>query len=79
MARPASVFATLKDQEQRESLLRLWKEHPNHYTRMRGHAIILSDAGYEIRQLTEIFGVDRDSVRSWIIRFESEEANRPRS
>lgn len=70
MARRASVFATIRSQEQRDSLTRLWKEHPNHYTRMRGHAIILSDSGFAIGQLAEIFGVNRDSVRSWIQRFE---------
>lgn len=69
MARPASVFASIKDQSERNTLTRLWKEHPNHQTRMRGHAIILSDAGYEVEQLVEIFGVSRLTVRAWIRRF----------
>lgn len=70
MARHATIFANIKNQQQRDALVRLWKEHPNHYTRMRGHAIILSDARYEIQQLVDIFAVDRDSVRAWINRFE---------
>jgi len=59
MARPASVFATIRDEQQRDELIRIWKEHPNHYTRMRGHAILLSDQGYPISSLVDIFGVDR--------------------
>jgi transposase len=70
MARPASVFAKIKTQKQRDELSALWREHPNHYTRMRAHAIILSDAKYEIEQIVEIFRVNRDSVRDWIKRFQ---------
>ena len=69
MARPASIFAIIDSEAQRKDLVALWKEHSNHYTRMRAHAIILSDAGYEIEQIVEIFGVKRDSVRDWIKRF----------
>jgi transposase len=72
MARPASVFAKIKNQRQRDDLTKLWKEHPNHYTRMRGHAIILSDGDYSVEQLVEIFAVDRDTVRAWISRFEQD-------
>lgn len=71
MARPSTIYARIKDNKQRESLIQLWKTHPNHYTRMRGHAIILSDSQYEIGELTEIFNVDRDTIRAWITRFES--------
>lgn len=70
MARPSTVYASINDQNQRDALTQLWKTHPNHYTRMRGHAIILSDGQYDIGQLTEIFNVDRDTVRAWIARFE---------
>jgi transposase len=69
MARPATVFAKIPNQEQRDRLVELWKQHPNHYTRMRAHAIILSDAQYQVDQIVDIFGVSRDSVRAWIKRF----------
>lgn len=72
MARPACVFAKIKDQPQREQLTKLWKEHPNHYTRMRAHAILLSDVGFEISKLVEVFGTHRDSVSAWIVRFEQD-------
>ncbi|MBB3205199.1 transposase, partial [Rhodopirellula rubra] len=69
MARPAVLFAEINSEQQRDRLIELWKQHPNHYTRMRGHAIILSDAGYKVSQLVDIFGVDRDTAASWISRF----------
>lgn len=71
MARPASVFTKIKSEKQREELITLWKQHANHYTRIRGHAILLSDANYSIQQIVDILGVDRDSVRSWITRFDN--------
>lgn len=69
MARPASKFANISSDEAREELVTLWKTHPHHYTRVRAHAILLSGQKYTIKQITEIFGVDRDSVASWIDRF----------
>ena len=69
MARPATVFAKIPNQAQRDRLVELWKPHPNHDTRMRAHAIILSDAQYQVDQIVDIFGVSRDSVRAWIKRF----------
>lgn len=69
MVRPATVFAEIKSEQVRTRLIELWKQHPNHYTRMRGHAIILSDAGYTVSQLVDIFGVERDTASRWIDRF----------
>jgi transposase len=69
MVRPATVFAEIKSEQVRTRLIELWKQHPNHYTRMRGHAIILSDAGYTVSQLVDIFGVERDTASRWIERF----------
>lgn len=71
MARPATKFARVKNAEQRQLLVQMWKTHDCHYTRMRAHAIILSDQGYSVSELVDIFGVDRDSVASWIDRFET--------
>jgi transposase len=69
MARPASLFAKIENKHQRKRLIELWKQHPNHYTRMRGHAIILSDDGYTVSQLVGIFGVERDTAAGWVTRF----------
>lgn len=71
MARPASVFATISSEQQRQELMRLWKEHRNHYTRLRAQAILLSARGYEVNRIVEILEVNSDSVRSWITRFEA--------
>ena len=71
MARPASKFAVIQDDASRDELVTLWKTHPHHYTRVRAHANLLSAQKYTIRDIAEIFGVDRDSVASWIERFNS--------
>ena len=71
MARPASKFARIKHPRQRDELVALWKSDPHHYTRMRAHAVLLSSEGFDVGTLMRIFSVDRDSVSSWIDRFES--------
>lgn len=70
MARPASKFASIKNPLQRDELTALWKTDPHHYTRMRAHAVLLSSEGFDVSTLCRIFSVDRDSITSWIDRFE---------
>jgi transposase len=70
MARPSTKFANISSDKQRQQLTQIWKTHHCHYTRIRAHAVLLSGQGYEISALVNIFGVDRDSVSSWIDRFE---------
>lgn len=69
MARPSIKFATITTVEQKQQLTEMWKSHHCHYTRVRAHAILLSDQQYDISSIVDIFGVDRDSVSSWIDRF----------
>lgn len=69
MARPSVKFACIESQEQRQQLIDMWKTHRCHYTRVRAHAILLSDQQYVISSIVDIFGVDRDSVSSWIDRY----------
>lgn len=69
MARPSTKFASISSDEQRQQLTEMWKTHHCHYTRVRAHAILLSGQQYEITSIVDIFGVDRDSVSSWIDRF----------
>lgn len=71
MARPPSKFASIKRPEQRDELVAIWKTDPHHYTRMRAHAVLLSCEGFDVSTLVRIFSADRDSVSSWIDRFES--------
>lgn len=75
MARPSTKFADVISEEQRKELTDMWKSHHCHYTRVRAHAVLLSGQGYEISQIVDIFGVDRDSVSSWIDRFNQSGAN----
>ena len=70
MARPATRFAHANE-EQLQQLNELWKSNPNHTTRTRAHAILLSQRQFTITQITEILLVHRDSVQSWIDRFEA--------
>lgn len=69
MPRPASKFAIVESDKQREQLIEMWKTHHCHYTRMRAHAVLLSSQGYTVGSLVDIFGVNRDSVSSWIDRY----------
>ncbi|MEZ6087290.1 MAG: helix-turn-helix domain-containing protein [Pirellulaceae bacterium] len=71
MARPSSKFAEINDQQQRDDLTKMWQSHHCHYTRLRAHAILLSDRGKSIRQIVDMLGVDRNSVASWIDRFDN--------
>ena len=83
MARPSTKFADVTSDKHREQLTEMWKNHHSHYTRVRAHAMLLSGQGYTISSLVDIFGVDRDSVTSWIDRFAAggpealEDADRP--
>jgi len=69
MARPSTKFAKIISVEQEQQLTELWKSHHCHYTRVRAHAILLSSQQYDISSIVDIFGVERDSVSSWIDRF----------
>ncbi len=69
MARPSMKFAKITSVQQEQQLTEMWKTHHCHYTRVRAHAILLSNQQYEISAIVDIFGVDRDSVSSWIDRF----------
>ena len=42
------------------------KNHSSHIPRMRAHAVLLSLNGYEIHQISDIFGVCRKTTTGWI-------------
>ncbi|MCA1617603.1 MAG: helix-turn-helix domain-containing protein, partial [Acidobacteria bacterium] len=46
------------------------RNHSSHRTRMRAHAILLSARRYSINQIADIFAVDRETVTSWLARWE---------
>ena len=51
------------------------RSHPSHRTRTRAHAILLSARRYSINQIADIFMVDRETVTSWLARWEEGETD----
>jgi transposase len=52
--------------EEKVTLENMKKNHPGHMPRMRAHAILLSETGYEVQELSEIFGVCRQTTATWL-------------
>ncbi len=48
-------------QEQQEQVEKLYRESDNHRERQRAQALLLSNRGYRMEQLAELFSVDRDT------------------
>ncbi len=53
-------------EEQREQLKEVMKSQSSQRTRMRAHAILLSERRYSIDQSADIYQVDRDRVSEWL-------------
>jgi transposase len=71
MKTPTRFIKPLGD-EQRTALKQLMQTHPNHRVRMRAHAVLLSDRRYSLDQIADIFEVDRDTVRAWLLRWDDD-------
>ncbi len=56
---------TLSEQE-RQVLRQAHKSAPSHRERQRAHALLLSDKGYRLDQLADIFEADRDTISRWL-------------
>jgi transposase len=52
--------------EERETLEEMCKNHPCHAPRMRAHAILMSDAGFSVKELTVAFGICRQTASRWL-------------
>ena len=63
-------FVAPLDPETQTQLQDLMKNHPVSQVRHRAHAILLSAQGYQIKQLAEIFFVDRETITNWLNRFD---------
>ena len=44
----------------------MYRHHPNHYTRLRAHSLLLSHQGRCVSDIAAILDVHRQSVASWI-------------
>ncbi len=51
------------------------RNHSSHRTRTRAHAILLSARRYSINQIADIFAVDRETVTSWLLRWEESDTD----
>jgi len=74
MKTPTRFIKSLS-QEQQRSLNEIMRNHPSHRTRTRAHAILLSVRNYSINQIADIFAVDRETVTSWLARWEESETH----
>lgn len=74
MKTPTRFIESLS-QEQGVALNHIVRNHPSHRTRMRAHAILLSARRYSINQIADIFSVDRETVSSWLARWEENETD----
>ncbi len=52
--------------EEKAILENVKKSHPGYMPRMRAHAILLSESGFEVQELSEIFGVCRQTTATWL-------------
>ena len=52
-------------QAQQAQLEKLYRESNNHRERQRAQALLLSNRGYQMEQLAELFLVDRDTISNW--------------
>jgi transposase len=71
----ATRFIKSLSEEQQRSLNQIVRNHSSHRTRTRAHAILLSARRYSINQIADIFAVDRETVTSWIVRWEESDTD----
>src|SRR5262244_2053633 len=59
--------------EQRGQLGAIMKSSAPQRTRMRAHAVLLSERRYSLEQIADIYQVDRDRVSQWLEWWEAEQ------
>src|SRR4029450_6543003 len=65
MKSPTKFVEPVREAE-REQLKEVMKSQAPQRTRMRAHAILLSERRYSIDQIADIYQVDRDRVSEWL-------------
>ena len=53
-------------EEEKVTLENMKKSHPGNLPRMRAHAILLSNTGFEVQELAEIFSTCRQTTATWL-------------
>ena len=52
--------------EELQTLKNMFKNHPSNVSRMRAHAVLLSSEGFNLKDLTTIFSVCRQTTSTWL-------------
>lgn len=60
------LYVTDISAEEKLTLENMKKNYPEYMPRMRAHAVLLSETGYEVQQIADIFGVCRQTTASWL-------------
>ena len=66
------LFVTGLNELEYATLQAMYRHHPNHYTRLRAHSILLSDQGRRVFDIADILSVHRQSVASWLHAWEDD-------
>ena len=64
------LFVNPLSTEERETLENMKRYHPSHVPRVRAQAVLLSAAGYNLKELSAIFNVCRQSTSTWLTAWE---------
>jgi transposase len=72
MPRPAYRFIESLSEEQEQQLRQIRDAGRTKRIRHRAHAILLSHGGKQIREIAEIFQVDRNTVTAWLDRWDTQ-------
>ncbi len=71
MSKPATLFVSALSEFAQTSLQAMYQHHANYYTRLRAHSVLLSNDGWNVREIAKILGVNRQSVASWLHAWEA--------
>lgn len=71
MARPSDRFVKKLTESEKVELIASWKSGESHRLRCRAHALLLSDDGWSVTDIAEVFQVTSQTVYSWLDRWES--------
>jgi transposase len=64
-------FVNALSVEENLTLENMKRYHPSHVPRARAQAILLSDAGFSLKELSAIFGVCRQTTATWLTAWET--------
>ena len=62
-------FVAILTETEKKGLEDLFKHHPSFRVRQRAHSVLLSNRGFSIARIVEIYQVDRDTISRWFARW----------